>query len=196
MEKSPVSFLKKALIKIAPKAVGIFGESTQVAQTEPVTAKRNFGQADNGFGPQYSMAKDRKLVDEVFESLRCRIYDYIDEKRHLEENGVLDFKVHREYGRLSTNKTYFYIRPFNHLGWLFERQGVGWIISLADKVSSRDLFVRKGDVWDIVSVMEAKEKNKQIMISSQRLSLEHIPMSVYVDRLVSKIGLENSHREY
>lgn len=146
--------------------------------------------------PLYQIASDRKLVDEVFESLRARIYDVIDEGRELQENGTLGFKVHREFGKIGGNRPYFYIRPFNHLGWLFERQGVGWVVSLADKVAVKDLFVRKGDVWDLVSILEGGEKGAHVRVSSQRLSMEHIALSVYVERLVDKIGLKPGPREY
>ena len=97
--------------------------------------------------------------------------------------------VHREHGCLEDRRPYFYILPYNQKCRLFEKIGMGWVISLADKVGARDMFVRKGDVWDVVSVLEAAKG--QIRISSQRLSSQHLLMPVYVERLINKIDLFN-----
>lgn len=196
MQNLPSRLLKKVISKVIPEKLReARDEGTGIAGLPSATFKARMDPLSN-IGPKYSLSGDKKVTDEVFEAFRQRIYDLIDERRRLQEYGTLDFKIYREHGKIAGNRPYFYIRPFNHLGWLIERQGIGWVISQADKVSVRDMFVRKGDVWDIATVLESEQTKGQVRISSQRLSAEHLPLSVYVERLADKIGLSKSQRTY
>lgn len=168
--KSSIDYLSKSF-------KGLFLDKSKKDTTAPhVAAKDSFKRPDPY---TYRLSQAVEYLDRVFTDLRRDIYERIDQRK---TEVPAAQSIYREYGKLSASRGYFYIKPFNKFGWLFEQNGVGWSVSMAEKVASQDLFVRKGQVWDLVSVLEPVEATYAPRLSSQRLSAEYLPVGVYGER--------------
>ena len=92
-------------------------------------------------------------------------------------------KAAREFGTLVNGKPYFFIKPFNQSGWLFERTDEGWAISKADKIYSQDSFVRSGHAWDVASVLSNEKRDATPRVNSSRFQLNLVSLSLYEEKI-------------
>ena len=75
------------------------------------------------------------LCEELFIRLRRDIYQSLD-------RGQLH--CYREWGRLATGQSYFFLQPFNQMGFLFECVYAGWVVTGASKIVGDETFIRSG----------------------------------------------------
>lgn len=95
--------------------------------------------------------------------------------RYLLETGVLD-----------SDRAYLYLQPHNQRGLLVERAGDGWVLARADKIVSRDTFMRTGEAWDVVRVVGTGD-GRLPKVSSRRFDEDLMPFSEYRKRLLEAI---------
>jgi hypothetical protein len=140
----------------------------------------------------YALLHDDDLLDEVFHRLKMGIYSELDDRRakRLAE-GQIPPAILREHGRVSASRHYFYVKHPLETGWLFERSGAGWIISRADKIVEENMFVRRGEPWDITAVFEASTRNggaSNVRVSSPKLRGDLLSFNIYLRKLLESIG--------
>ena len=135
----------------------------------------------------YLLLHDDDTLDGVFHRLKAAIYSDIDDQRAKRAAvGIITPSLMREYGRVSANRQYFFIKPPRNTGWLFERSGTGWVISRADKIVEENTFVRHGEPWDIVAVFGSKNGGA-VRVSSPRLRDDLLSFNTYQRKLLDCI---------
>ncbi len=135
----------------------------------------------------YRVMSDQKNIDALFLRLRDELYQLIEQDRR--RRGASRFI--RESGRLPPQRPYFYLKPLNQPGWLFERSGQGWTIAPAEKIVNQGTFVRGLDVWDQVVLHESDSGAALPRVTSPRLGAEMVTFGIYRDLLVGSLGLSD-----
>lgn len=134
---------------------------------------------------KYNPSNDATAVDGLF--LRLRRYMYRETDR-MAKQGVTA-TILREAGRLGADRPYFFLQPLNEKGWLFERSGAGWVVSLAQKIATEDTFIRDYEAWDQVTVFQPPQAQVgSFRVSSKRLALEYVSFAVYEQLLLERFG--------
>ncbi|MEI8026671.1 MAG: hypothetical protein WCI18_10015 [Pseudomonadota bacterium] len=130
-------------------------------------------------------------VDMAFEALRESLFSSLDQQRTRNEGPSPSSSgfVCREFGRINGGRRYFYIKGFNQTGWLFERIGLGWTLSPAEKIADRSLFIRHGDSFDVVSVLEASGGSERFRLRSERWNIDHLSLEGYSMKCAKALGL-------
>lgn len=143
----------------------------------------------------FGLAHDARLIDQAFEVQRATLWKMLDECRSVSSfEGQADLGFHREFGKASGDRRYFFIKLFNERGWLFERSGIGWVVSRAEKIIERNLFIRHGDAYDFVTVLFNSDGSRA-RIASQRWSLDHFHPEVYASKYAGVIGIPDLSKE-
>jgi hypothetical protein len=178
--------IKRVLDKISKLTV-----TRPVAKEEPSKVRKypeHWGFWDDDLArPTQSEAK----VDTAFEALRGSLFAFLDQQRNLNGGDSSGPSVYREFGRINGGRRYFYVKGFNELGWLFERLGLGWTLSRAEKIADRSLFVRHGDSFDVVSVLEAPGISERFRLRSERWNIDHLSLEAYSRKCAKSIGLND-----
>ncbi len=91
-----------------------------------------------------------------------------------------------ESGTLDSDRAYLYLQPLNRRGFLFERASSGWVIGRADKIVATDTFVRMGEAWDVVNVVNQPEAAMPKVVS-RRFEDQSMPFSEYRRRLLEAV---------
>lgn len=150
---------------------------------------------------RYLLLEDQEQLDEIFIKIRDHIYGAIDEVQQSNVNQFQAPVIYREKGKFPSNRPYFYLKPFNKTGWLFERSGTGWLISRAEKIIGRDLFLRAQDPWDTVAVYSFLNNQSQEIssgretgkgyprVSSRQMGQELISLLVYKQKIINTLNL-------
>jgi hypothetical protein len=135
---------------------------------------------------QYEMVADSEVLDDLFARMRDQILHNDD---LIIPNKGTPLRPLREAGRIAPERPYFFIKPFNQHGLLFERSGAGWIVSKAEKIVSGDTFIRSSNVWDHVTVYGPKSGQDGVpRISSERLGLDRVAFPVYTQVLAENLA--------
>jgi hypothetical protein len=129
---------------------------------------------------KYHLLTDDGMCDEFFLRLRRRVYQALD------VGGVT---AYRESGRLSTGRPYFFVKPFNQSGWLFERSSAGWVVAQAEKLAVGDTFLRDQTLLDQASVLVPEDPERLPRIRSATLGEEMISVALYEKRILDTLGL-------
>lgn len=127
------------------------------------------------------------LADEIFLRLKKRIYQELDQyARHPQARSVF-----RESGKLSSGRSYFYLKPMGEIGWLFERDGSGWQVSPAEKDAARNLFIREREILDRTELYLAKDQALMPRIKAPGLGCgtDLLAIPVYEQKILQKLGL-------
>ena len=124
---------------------------------------------------------EETALDRCFEELRLAL---LEEWGHLRQNGHVPLFV--EKGRIEDGRAYFYIKPKDLCGWLFERSGKGWTVSRCEKTGTQDLFLRKGETVDIVAVAEDSSREFP-RVSSSMLGLDPVSLRVYKQYMAREV---------
>ena len=146
---------------------------------------------------RYQPMSSADALDQMFLRMRDSLYEATDVVTAVrpgtrgQPSRSQPRTVLRETGRLGPKRPYFYLKPINETGWLFERSGSGWVVSRAEKIVGADTFLRRGEPWDIVTLHEAmpavadrdRGSTGTIRVTSQRIGGELIPFSVYESKL-------------
>jgi hypothetical protein len=141
---------------------------------------------------RFELVNDRTIPDQYFERLRRLIFKQLDELRGGQESAKsLSPIMFREAGRVSDNRSYFYLKEPGETGWLFERAGNGWIISRCEKIHGSGTFIRRTDAWDIVNLFAPSEGDAPVRVTSQRTGGDMISFFVYESKILAALGLSN-----
>jgi hypothetical protein len=126
------------------------------------------------------------MCDEFFLRLRRRVYQALDGGR---------VTAHRESGKLASGRAYFYVKPFNQSGWLFERSASGWVVAKAEKLAAADTFLRDRTVFDQATVLVPEDPERLPRLRSAMSGDEMISVALYEVRILDTLGLGSSPRE-
>lgn len=136
---------------------------------------------------RYRLVEDEDFGNEVFGRLQQRFFT-------LANQGLTDRAgqriVYKERGRMAPGRPYFYLKPHGAPGLLFERSGPGWVVSKAEKIVDRDLFLRDGPVLEHANVFLADDRAPLPRIKSESLGSELLAFAVYEQKLLRHLGLE------
>jgi hypothetical protein len=134
----------------------------------------------------YEILEDSKELDHLFGRMREQI---------LHNDGLLSSKRGpsmrplRESGRIAPERPYFFIKPLNETGLLFERSGAGWVVSKAEKIVQEDTFIRSSNVWDVVTIYSPRQGvSGTARVSSERLGLDRVAFQVYTQALAENMA--------
>jgi hypothetical protein len=136
---------------------------------------------------RYRLVEDEDFGNEVFGRLQQRLF-------MLANQGLSDRTgqkiVYKERGRMAPGRPYFFLKPHGSSGLLFERSGPGWVVSRAEKIVDRDLFLRDGPVLEHANVFLAADRSPLPRIKSDSLGNELLAFAVYEQKLLRHLGLE------
>ena len=135
----------------------------------------------------FVLVEDRRTLDQIFLRLRGQFCDpSVRRTKSLGKKTII-----KETGKLDPDRLYFYLKPLNQSGWLFERSGSGWLVSRAEKIVGQNTFMRSHEPWDRVTVFDGKSgKLNAPRITSDRLGAELVSFAVYEEKLRSTITEE------
>lgn len=175
-----------------PARPGVTGKQTTVSQrknrlvqSRPASLEQRYlllDDQENGSG----------IGDEIFGRLQQRFFQMANQ-------GLTDRAgqrvIYKEKGRMAPNRPYFYLKPHGATGLLFERSGPGWVVSRAEKIVDRDLFLREGPVLEHANVFLARSDDQSQRpslprIKSDQLGNDLLAFSVYEQKLLRHLGLE------
>lgn len=154
---------------------------------------------------QPQAVQDHDQVDRIFENLRLELFDILNIRADEPDTNQLRHHAEQffaEYGWIDSGSRYFYIQPINHKGWLIERSGLGWLVSLADKVVSKNQFMRHSEPAGIALVYQDPYLNKHAKlphpyrIATSNDSLDHTSFTSYLKILADQIrGIHKGHEK-
>lgn len=136
-------------------------------------------------GHQYRLLMDDGICDEFFMRLRRSVYHALD-------GGAVT--THRESGKLASGRPYFYIKPFNQAGWLFERSSSGWVVAQAEKLAATDTFLRARTLFDQASVLVPDDPGRLPRVRSVMAGDEMISVALYEKKILDTLGLGSGIR--
>ena len=111
-------------------------------------------------GPNYRLCEDPYLANHYFELLKDQVFQSFSQASAPTSRRSGSSHFFCESGWLDGNRRYFYLKPLSRSGWLFERSGFGWVVSRSEKIVLEDLFLRKGEPADLVSLFMLKGADK------------------------------------
>ena len=135
--------------------------------------------------PDYTLIQERDLADTLFERLKESLYRPYEQGA--EEGGFEGGGYFWEAGRIDPGRLYFYLKKANEKGWLFERSGIGWLVSRSEKIIDQSLFLRLEEPVDIVTTFRAEPDSGRYKINSELMGGELISFVVYERLMVRKI---------
>ena len=144
--------------------------------------------------------QDPYQIDQIFETLREELFKALNIGESIKSDPITGItqQFFAEYGLIDSGSKYFYIQPMNHKGWLVERSGLGWLVSLADKIVSKDQFMRNSEPNGISLVYEDPYLSKRTKllhpyrIATSNDSLNHTSFTAYLKNLADQI--QNTHK--
>ncbi len=152
--------------------------NAEAAPEKPAPRKTLVKSRPQSLEQRYEILDHEDLADEIFQRLKAKVFDTIPKAGYL-----------REAGKLSPGRPYFYVKPLGAKGYLFERSGKGWVVTPAEKIVGRDLFLRDQDPLDVVTLFLAKDRVAFPRVKSARGGDSLLAFSVYEQRLLNQIGV-------
>lgn len=141
------------------------------------------------FPNNYKLLENDTILNALFDRLRARIFKKAKEDNDKHLNGSP--KLRMEYGSLAVNRPFFYLDPWEDLGWLFERNPTGWIISRADWIVHQKTFLRE-EAWDAVNIFIPENSPLSMpRISSKRLPNNLMSFFLYEEALLDMLKRGN-----
>jgi len=159
----------------APKQRKMVGSQKALVKNRPTTLEQ-----------RYALVEEKSEVLHSFDRLKRQVYAAVEITARLHPKEQTIFK---ESGKIADGRPYFYIKPAGETGFLFECNPKGWVISRADKIIHKNLFLRSGEVLDVVSLYSNTVRKGVPRVTSQRLNSELLAMTVYEQELLKDIGL-------
>ena len=89
-----------------------------------------------------------------------------------------------ESGNVTGYRPYFFLQPWNEMGYLFEMTQRGWVISRAEKIISLDRFMRQLSAWDVVVLYEAGELDGTLRVKSELWGEDLVSLPLYEDAML------------
>ncbi len=130
---------------------------------------------------RYGLLGSNDQADEIFLRLKQNLYAALDAHVH-------GRTIFRESGRVAPGRPYFYLKPAGEKGWLCERQGTGWVITRAEKIVDRNLFLRDEEPFDSVELYVANDRLAMPRVRSQSLGQDLLAMAVYEQKLRQQLA--------
>jgi len=134
----------------------------------------------------YEVLDNTDRLDHMFTLMRRFLYHAQDKK--ITGDDLPDYW--RERGKTGPMRPYFFLKPFNKSGLLFERSETGWVISKAEKNSQNETFYRSAIPWDVVTIFAPREGKGSPRITSERLGLDKAGFAVYERALTEAMSAE------
>jgi hypothetical protein len=132
--------------------------------------------------PVPSLPFEEAALDRCFEELRLSLLEEWRRPTQINERVPLFI----EKGHIGDGRAYFYIKPKDLSGWLFERSGKGWTVSRCEKIGAQDLFLRKGETVDVVAVDETSPREFP-RVSSSILGWDPVSLRVYKQYMAREV---------
>lgn len=117
-------------------------------------------QASSSWPISYDLVPAEQGSDEYFLKLKTTIFEKCKRISHQNEQSPLFY----ESGHVGPGRKYFYLKPKNNPGWLFEQSATGWVVSRSEKLVGQDLFLRRGSAFDIVSLYKPRSLLKRVRV--------------------------------
>ena len=130
---------------------------------------------------RYALLEQNVQADDIFVRLRQRLFAAMDAKD-------LGFTVFRESGRLAPGRPYFFVKWAGQKGWLCERSGAGWLLTPAEKIVERNLFLRDDQSLDAVELYVAQDRVTMPRVRSRALGEGLLALAVYEQKLLQQMG--------
>lgn len=89
-----------------------------------------------------------------------------------------------ESGTLQGQRPYFFMQPWNEMGFLFEMTQRGWVIARAERIVSSEQFMRERSAFDHVALFESSELPGTLRARSDQLGEELTSLSLYEDAVL------------
>ena len=138
----------------------------------------------------HALSEQREEEDRYFEQLRQTVFwECAGISDDAQKRGHARRMYLCESGWVDPGRRYFYLKPFGRPGWLFERSGSGWVVSRCEKIVAKDLFLRKGEPWDVVSLFKL-EGGKRLRVGSSLAGDEIVNFSLYEKLMVNAVREE------
>lgn len=134
----------------------------------------------------YTLSEDPSLADNYFELLKDTIFK-VFASSHKSHNTNNQKRFFCESGWIDINRRYFYLKPLDQQGWLFERSGFGWVVSRSEKIVLDDLFLRKSDPLDIVTLFLMRGMTRP-RVASRLINEEVVSFSHYEELLIKYLA--------
>jgi hypothetical protein len=170
------------------------GEDAGVAGSrEPALRKPLVAPRPATLEQRYELVEGTELTDVVFRRLQRRLYEAADGKQ-APRTRVRRAAMLREAGRIggAPPRPYFFLKPLDRTGWLFERSDTGWVVARADKITERDLFLRRGEAVDVATLFVARDSAGFPRVRSPLFGGELLALAVYEQKLIDHLGLQAS----
>lgn len=134
--------------------------------------------------PEYHLIQEKDQSDQIFHRLKRSLF-YEATSSNAKNSGEGFGFYFKESGRLEPGRPYFYLKKSGQKGWLFERSGIGWLVTRCEKIMERELFLRLEEPTDIVTAFFSKDNPESYRISSELLGGELVSFLVY-ERLMAR----------
>jgi len=130
---------------------------------------------------RYSLLEQSTQADEIFVRLKQRLFAAMDAR----QAGPTVF---REGGRLAPGRPYFFVKRAGEKGWLCERSGAGWLLTPAEKIVERNLFLRDDQSVDAVELYVAQDRVTMPRVRSRTMGDGLLALAVYEQKLLQQMG--------
>ncbi|MFW7381361.1 MAG: hypothetical protein ACOH5I_21280 [Oligoflexus sp.] len=90
-----------------------------------------------------------------------------------------------EKGQIPDGGKYFYVQPWNEEGWLFESASAGWTVARATKIVHEQRFLRHRESWEAATLLQPRQREALIRVSSNRYGDDPICLPIYEDFLLA-----------
>jgi len=89
-----------------------------------------------------------------------------------------------ESGNVTGHRPYFFLQPWNEIGYLFEMTQRGWVISRAEKIVSLDRFMRQLSAWDHAVLYESGELQGTLRVKCEQWGEDFVSLPLYEDAML------------
>ncbi|RZA17017.1 MAG: hypothetical protein EOP10_23500 [Proteobacteria bacterium] len=125
--------------------------------------------------------EDTERVREAFTRLRDLFYHW--NLKSKTEPGRPS-RLMWESGNITGHRPYFFLQPYNEMGYLFEMTQRGWVVSRAEKIINLDRFMRQLNAWDHVVLYESPEMPQTLRVRSEHWGEDFVSLPLYEDAMV------------
>lgn len=130
---------------------------------------------------EWQPVQDSQRVREAF--IRLRDHFYAWNQKSKTSPGVPP-RLMWESGNITGHRPYFFLKPWNDIGYLFEMTNRGWVISRAEKIPNLDRFMRQLNAWDHVVLYESSELPETLRVRAEQWGEDFVSLSLYEDAMI------------
>lgn len=130
---------------------------------------------------EWTPVEDTQRVREAFTHLRDLFYLWNQKSKSAPGQPP---KLMWESGNITGHRPYFFLQPWNEMGYLFEMTQRGWVISRAEKIINLDRFMRQLNAWDHVVLYESSELPDTLRVRAEQWGDDFVSLSLYEDAMI------------